>query len=91
MRKTLVNCTVAAMALCSFVAPAMAESVIVTRERNYDDYDRARPAITINEHGIRLGAVRDRDRYDRDRCYTKTVRTITDDGDEITKTVRRCR
>lgn len=93
MRKTLVNCTVAAMALCTFVAPAMAESVFVTRERSYDDYDRARPAITINEHGIRLGAVRDRDRdrYYRDDCYTKTIRTVTDDGDEVTKTVRRCR
>ncbi|MBB3315184.1 lysyl-tRNA synthetase class I [Rhizobium sp. BK181] len=91
MRKTLMNCTVAAMAFCSFVAPAMADGVIVTRERSYDDYDQARPAITINEHGIRVGAVRDRDRYYRDGCYTKTIRTMTDDGDEITKTVRRCR
>jgi len=50
-----------------------------------------RPGITINEHGIRVGAVRDRGRYYRDGCYTKTVRTMTDDGDEVTKTVRRCR
>lgn len=92
MRKTLMNCTVATMALCSFVAPAMADSVTVTRERSYDDdYDRVRPGITISEHGIRVGAVRDRDRYYRDGCYTKTVRTMTDDGDEVTKTIRRCR
>ncbi|CDM56255.1 MULTISPECIES: hypothetical protein [Rhizobium] len=91
MRKTLMNCTVAAMALCSVVAPAMADSVTVTREHSDDDYDRVRPGITINEHGIRVGALRDRDRYYRDRCYTKTVTTMTDDGDEVTKTVRRCR
>lgn len=55
MRRILVNCTVAAMALCSFVVPAMADSVPVTRERSYaDDYDQARPAIAINEHGIRV-------------------------------------
>ena len=76
MREILVNCTVAAMA----------------RQRSYaNDHDQARPAITINDHGIRVGAVRERDRHYRDRCYTKTVRTMTDDGDEITKTVRRCR
>ena len=92
MRRTLMNCTAAAMALCSFVAPAMADSVSIMRERSYDDeYDRVRPGITINERGIRVGAVRDRDRYYRDGCYTKTIRTMTDDGDEVTKTVRRCR
>ncbi|WP_436280760.1 hypothetical protein [Rhizobium sp. LjRoot258] len=78
------NCTVAAIALCSFVAPAMADSVTVTRKRSDDDYGRVRPGITINEQGIRVGAVRDRDRHYRDGCNTKTVRTMTDDGGEVT-------
>ncbi|MBB3399735.1 ABC-type Fe3+ transport system permease subunit [Rhizobium sp. BK538] len=46
MRKILVNCTVAAMALCSLVLPSMADSVTVTRQRSFaNDYDQARPAI----------------------------------------------
>jgi len=75
MRKILVNCTVAAMALCSLVLPAMADSVTVTRQRSYaNDYDQARPAITINDHGIRVGAVRERDRHYREA--SGTVSTI---------------
>ncbi len=99
MRKIIINCAIAALALGSAAAPAMAGSVTVTRERAYDGYDRydrdrdrVRPGVTISDRGITFGAVRERDRYrdrDRDRCYTRSVTRETDEG-TVTKTVRRC-
>jgi hypothetical protein len=93
MRKIILNCALAALAACSFAAPAFADSVFVTRERPYDDYHReqARPGITISERGVTFGAVRDRDhrRYRDDGCDTRSVPRQTDDG-EVTKTIRRC-
>ncbi|MBB3563896.1 hypothetical protein FHX06_005245 [Rhizobium sp. BK512] len=99
MRKIIINCAIAALALGSAAAPAMADSVTVTRERAYDGYDRygrdrdrVRPGVTISDRGITFGAVRERDRYrdrDRDRCYTRSVTRETDEG-TVTKTVRRC-
>ena len=100
MRKIIINCAIAALALGSAAAPAMADSVTVTREHAYDGYDRydhydrdrARPGVTISDRGITFGAVRERDRWrdrDRDRCYTRSVTRQTDEG-TVTKTVRRC-
>ena len=89
MRKIIINCAIAALALGSAAAPAMADSVIVTRERaydGYDHYDRGRPGVTISDRGITFGAVRERD---RDRCVTRSVTRQTDEG-AVTKTVRRC-
>jgi len=95
MRKIIINCAIAALALGSAAAPAMADSVTVTRERSYDGYDRydrdrVRPGVTISDRGITFGAVRERDRWrDRDRCVTRSVTRQTDEG-TVTKTVRRC-
>lgn len=97
MRKIIINCAIAALALGSVAAPAMAESVTVTRERSYDGYDRydrdrVRPGVTISDRGVTFGAVRERDRWhdrDRDRCVTRSVTRQTDEG-TVTKTVRRC-
>lgn len=91
MRKIIINCAIAVLALGSAAAPVMADSVTVTRERAYDDYDRydrdrVRPGVTISDRGITFGAVRERD---RDRCYTRSVTRQTDEG-TVTKTVRRC-
>ena len=61
MRKIILNCTVAALAACSFAAPVLADNVYV-RERSYDDgyrHERVRPGITISERGVTFGAVRD--------------------------------
>ena len=94
MRKIILNCTVAALAACSFAAPVLADSVYV-RERTYDDDgyrpERVRPGVTISERGITFGAVRERDhrRYRDDGCETRSVTRQTDEG-EVTKTVRRC-
>ena len=97
MRKIIINCAIAALALGSAAAPAMADGVTVMRERSYDGYDRydndrVRPGITISDRGVTFGAVRERDRWhdrDRDRCVTRSVTRQTDDG-TVTKTVRRC-
>lgn len=97
MRKIIINCAIAALALGSVAAPAMADSVTVTRERSYDGYDRydrdrVRPGVTISDRGVTFGAVRERDRWhdrDRDRCVTRSVTRQTDEG-TVTKTVRRC-
>ncbi|MGO4195258.1 hypothetical protein AB4Z13_07845 [Rhizobium sp. YAF28] len=97
MRKIIINCAIAVLALGSAAAPAMAGSVTVMRERAYDGYDnydrdRARPGVTISDRGITFGAVRERDRWrdwDRDRCVTRSVTRQTDEG-TVTKTVRRC-
>jgi hypothetical protein len=94
MRKIIINCAIAVLALGSAAAPAMADSVTVTRERAYDgydrydryDHDRVRPGVTISDRGITFGAVRERD---RDRCVTRSVTRQTDEG-TVTKTVRRC-
>ncbi|MGR9170581.1 hypothetical protein [Rhizobium sp. KDH_Rht_773_N] len=97
MRKIIINCAIAALALGSAAVPAMADSVTVTRERSYDgydryDHDRVRPGITISDRGVTFGAVRERDRWhdrDRERCVTRSVTRQTDEG-AVTKTVRRC-
>ena len=94
MTNLILKTAVAALAACSFAAPVLADSVTVTRERSYDRrdddyYGRDRPGIIINDRGVSFGAVRDRDRYS-DRCVTKTITRTNDDGDRVTKTVRRC-
>lgn len=95
MRKIIINCAIAALALGSAAVPAMADSVTVTREGAYDGYhrydrDRVRPGVTISDRGVTFGAVRERDRdRDRDRCVTRSVTRQTDEG-AVTKTVRRC-
>ena len=91
MRKIIINCTVAALAVCSFAAPVFADSVMVTRERSYDHHDRVRPGVTISDRGVTFGAVRDRDRYrHRDNgCVTKSVTRHTENG-SVTKTMKRC-
>ncbi|MGR9485798.1 hypothetical protein ACU8N7_19235 [Rhizobium leguminosarum] len=93
MRKMILNCTVAALAVCSFAAPVLADSVYV-RERSYGDgyrHERVRPGITISERGVTFGAVREREhrRYRDNGCETRSVTRQTDEG-EVTKTVRRC-
>ncbi|ANL42299.1 MULTISPECIES: hypothetical protein [Rhizobium] len=93
MRKIILNCTVAALAACSFAAPVLADSVYV-RERTYDDdgyrQERVRPGITISERGVTFG-VREREHrgYRNDGCETRSVTRQTEDG-EVTRTVRRC-
>ena len=85
MRK-MICATMAAVAAFAFTAPAMADSVTVTKKRVYTqergDY---RPGITISDRGVAIGAYRD-----RERCVTKSV--TRDNGERaVTKTVKRCR
>ncbi|MBX4933505.1 hypothetical protein [Rhizobium bangladeshense] len=80
MRKINLNCAVAALATCSFAAPALA-MIIVTRG----------PAFTMSERGVTFGAVRKREhrRYRHDGCETRCAPRQTDEG-EVTRTARRC-
>ncbi|ARQ60120.1 hypothetical protein EFR00_09160 [Rhizobium sophoriradicis] len=93
MRKFILNCTVAALAACSFATPVLADSIYV-RERTYDDdgyrQERVRPGITISERGVTFGVrERERRRYRDNGCETRSVTRQTEDG-EVTRTVRRC-
>ena len=86
----------------SVALPALADDVFVTGQPSSDDgYDngndngyrhhRHRPGIVISDHGVTFGSVEQRDHYrNRDRCFTKTMTRQTDDGSEVTKTIRRC-
>lgn len=92
MRNSIKNCAVIALSVCSFAAPAMADSVYVTRDRDYDRYDRVRPGITINERGVQFGVVEERPRYRyRDRCVTRSITREDEYGEPYTETERRCR
>lgn len=92
MRNSIMSCAAVMLSVCSFAAPAMADSVYVTRDRDYDRSERVRPGITINERGVQFGVVEDRPRYrDRDRCVTRTITREDEYGDRYTETQRRCR
>lgn len=90
MRNSIMSCAAVMLSVCSF-APAMADSIYVDRDRNYE---RVRPGITINERGVQFGVVEERPRYryrDRDRCVTRTITRTDEYGDRYTETERRCR
>jgi hypothetical protein len=79
----------------SIAVPAFADDVIIGGpsydEGYHQERHRDRPGIIINDQGISVGRVRDRDRYyNRDRCYTKSITRTNEDGDQVTKTIRRC-
>jgi hypothetical protein len=57
----------------------------------YRHHRHHRPGIVIDERGVTFGSVEQRDYYrNRDRCYTRTMTRQTEDGYEVTKTIRRC-
>ncbi|MBB3457167.1 hypothetical protein FHT86_005485 [Rhizobium sp. BK313] len=95
MRYTIIGCAVAALAVCSMAAPALADDVIIGGpsydEGYHQEHHRDRAGIIISDQGISVGKVRDRDRYhNRDRCVTKSITRTNEDGGQITKTMRRC-
>ncbi|MEZ2131873.1 MULTISPECIES: hypothetical protein [unclassified Sinorhizobium] len=90
MRNSIMSCAAVMLSVCSFAAPAMADSVYI--DRDYDRYDRVRPGITINERGVQFGVREERPRYRyRDRCITRTVTREDEYGERYTETERRCR
>jgi hypothetical protein len=98
MRKIIIA-GAAALTMGAFALPAFADEVIVDGP-SYDQGDqgyrhhRHHPGVTISDQGISVGSVRDRDRYDRHddrgRCMTKSVTRTDENGDRVTKTMRRC-
>ncbi|PZM15055.1 hypothetical protein [Rhizobium tubonense] len=100
MRNAILACTMAVLTAGSVALPALADDVFVTGQRYYDDgynndngyrHHRHRPGIVINDRGVTFGSAEQRDHYrNRDRCSTKTMTRQTDDGSEVTKTIRRC-
>jgi len=95
MKTTTIICAVSLMA-GAFALPALADEVIVDGP-TYDHvhrHHRHHPGVTISDEGISVGTVRDRDRHDRyndqGRCMTRSVTRTNSDGDQITKTMRRC-
>jgi hypothetical protein len=92
MRNSIVSCAAVMLSVCSLAAPAMADSVYVTRDRDYDRYDRVRPGITINERGVQFGVMDEHPRYrHRDRCITRSVTREDEYGERYTETERSCR
>ncbi|MFS8114018.1 hypothetical protein QD460_20020 [Rhizobium jaguaris] len=95
MRNAIIGCALAVLAVGSVAVPAFAQDVIVGGP-SYDDgyyprHHRDRAGVIISDQGISIGRVRERDRYyDRDRCYTKSITRINEDGDRVTRTIRRC-
>lgn len=95
MRKIIVACA-AALITGMTALPVFADEVIVDRPSDEQVYrhHRHHPRVTIGDEGIRIGAVRDRDRYesynDRGRCMTKSITRTDENGNRITKTMRRC-
>jgi hypothetical protein len=104
MRNALIACTMAVFAAGSVALPAFADDVYVTGQRSYDGgsdngygndngyrHHHHRPGIVISDRGVTFGSVEQRDHYrNRDRCYTRTMTRQTEDGDQVTKTIRRC-
>ncbi|MBB4568734.1 hypothetical protein [Rhizobium leucaenae] len=94
MRNTIIGCAVAALVMGSAAVPAFADDLVIGGP-SYDDgyyqgHHRDRAGVIISDRGISVGRVH-RDRYyDRDRCYTKTITRMNEDGDRITRTIRRC-
>ncbi|AYG62704.1 hypothetical protein [Rhizobium jaguaris] len=95
MRNAIIGCALAVLAVGSVAVPAFAQDVIVGGP-SYDDgyyypHHRDRAGVIISDQGISIGRLRERDRYyDRDRCYTKSITRINEDGDRVTRTIRRC-
>lgn len=99
MRKIIIACA-AALTMGAVALPAFADEVIVDGP-SYDQgyrHHRHHSGVTISDQGISVGSIRDRDRdrdrydrrSDRDRCMTRSVTRTNDNGDQITKTMRRC-
>lgn len=95
MRKIIVACA-AALTIGMTAVPVFADEVIIGRPSDESVYrhHRHHPSVTIGDEGITVGSVRDRDRYerynDRGRCMTKSVTRTDENGDRVTKTIRRC-
>lgn len=95
MRKIIIACATA-LTMGAFAVPAFADEVIIdgpSYDQNYHHH-RHHSGVTISDQGISVGAVRDRNRYDRHddrgRCMTKSITRTNDNGDQVTKTMRRC-
>ncbi|MBB5576115.1 MULTISPECIES: hypothetical protein [Rhizobium] len=94
MRNAIIGCAMAVLAMGSVTVPAFAEDIVIGGP-SYDDgyyHHRNRAGVIISDHGIAVGRVH-RERYydyDRNRCYTRTITRMNEDGDRITKTIRRC-
>jgi hypothetical protein len=96
MRKIIVACAAIVIG-AGLPAAAVAEEVIVdgpSYDQGYRHHRHPHPYVALSDRGIAIGSVRDRDRYDRysDRggCMTRTVTRTDENGDQITKTIRRC-
>ena len=60
-------------------------------DNGYRHHRHHRPGVVISDRGVTIGSVEQRDHYrNRDRCYTRTMTRQTNDGDQVTKTIRRC-
>ncbi|PST22602.1 hypothetical protein C7U61_04590 [Rhizobium sp. JAB6] len=96
MRKIMIAC--AAITICAGLpAAAAAEEVIVdgpSYDQGYRHHRHHHPYVALSDRGIAIGSVRERDRYhrynDRGRCMTRTVTHTDENGDEVTRTMRRC-
>lgn len=98
MRKIIVACAAIVIG-AGLPAAAVAEEVIVdgpSYDQGYRHHRHHHPYVALTDRGIAIGSDRDRDRdrYDRynDRggCMTRTVTRTDENGDQITKTIRRC-
>ena len=95
MRKIIIAC--AAAITIGAALPAAAEEVIVdgpSYDQGYRHHRHHHPYVALSDRGIAVGSVRDRDRYDRyndrGRCMTRSVTRTDENGDQVTKTMRRC-
>lgn len=96
MRRTIIACA-AALIVGGSALPALADEVIVdgpSYDQDYHSHRHHRPQVTLSDEGITVGSIRDRDRHDRrddrGRCMTKSVTRTDENGDQVTKTMRRC-
>lgn len=95
MRKIIIAC--AAAITIGAVLPVSAGEVIVdgpSYDQGYRHHRHHHPHVALSDRGIAVGSVRDRDRYDRQndhgRCMTRSVTRTDENGDQVTKTMRRC-
>jgi len=93
MRKTIIALTAAFT--IGAALPAFAEEVIVdgpSYDQGYRHHRHHGPYVALDDRGIAVGSVRDhyhRD-SDRGRCMTRSVTRTDENGDQVTKTMRRC-
>ncbi len=93
MRTTIVALTAAIT--IGAALPALAEEVIVdgpSYDQGYRHHRHHRPYVALDDRGIAIGSVPDRHYRDSDRgrCMTRSVTRTDENGDQVTKTMRRC-